>query len=102
VEAAASYRTLIEARPASAEARAALVSLGELQLSQLKSPGAALGSFEGYLTRDGSLTQEARYGRIRCLRALGREAEARHAIQEFVQRYPGSAQAKQLQQLSAQ
>jgi len=99
-EAAASYQGLIAARPASAEARAALVSLGELQLSQLKSPAAALRSFESYLTREGTLTQEARYGRIRCLRTLGREAEARRATQEFVERYPGSAQAKQLLQLS--
>lgn len=97
-EAAAAYRALIATRADSAEARAALVSLGELQLSQLKDPAAALRSFESYLIREGTLTQEARYGRIRALRALGRTAEAERAARDFVQRYPGSAQAKQLEQ----
>lgn len=97
-EAGSAYRALMRVHPRSAEARAALVSLGELQLSQLGSPAAALRSFDAYVAGGGSLTQEARYGRIRALRQLGRTAEAQRASEEFVRDYPGSAQAKFLRE----
>jgi tetratricopeptide (TPR) repeat protein len=95
-EAAGAYQRLLGSYPKSAEARAALVSLGELQLSQLGNPAAALRSFDAYLAGGGSLKQEARYGRIRALRQLGRRTEARQASDDFVRDYPGSAQAKSL------
>ncbi len=94
--AATAYQRLIGAHPRSAEARAALVSLGELQLSQLAQPAAALRSFEAYLTAGGALAQEARYGRIRALQQLGQVAAAREATAAFLRDYPGSAQARTL------
>lgn len=97
-EAAATYQTLVEAHPGSGEARAAWLSLGELQLSQLGAPAQALTSFERYLARKGALTQEARYGKIRALRKLGRSSEAREEAGKFVAAYPGTAQAVSLQQ----
>jgi hypothetical protein len=97
-EAATAYQSLLSVHPRSAEARAALVSLGELQLSQLGNPVAALRSFDAYLARGGSLAQEARYGRIRALRRLGRSAGARAATEAFLRDYPGSAQAKALRE----
>jgi hypothetical protein len=101
-EAGAAYQQLMTTHPRSAEARAALISLGELQLSRLGSPAAALRSFEAYLAGGGSLTQEARYGRIRALRQLGRVSEAQRASEEFVRDYPGSAQAKSLRESAKQ
>jgi hypothetical protein len=95
-EAAAVYRELVRAHPRSGEARIAQVSLGELELSQLGQAASALASFEAYLAGGGSLTQEARYGRIRALRALGRSGEATEAAAAFVRDYPGSAQARSL------
>lgn len=95
-EAATAYQQLLHLHRGSAEARAALVSLGELQLSQLGRPGEALRSFDRYLTAPGSLTQEARYGRVRALRRLGRTAEAQSATDSFLRDYPGSAQAESL------
>jgi ferric-dicitrate binding protein FerR (iron transport regulator) len=97
-EAGSAYQRLMATHPRSALARVALVSLGELQLSQLGSPAAALQSFDAYLAGGGSLTQEARYGRIRALRQLGRSVEARRASEAFVRDYPGSAQAKSLRE----
>jgi hypothetical protein len=101
-EAGAAYQQLMTTHARSAEARAALISLGELQLSRLGSPAAALRSFDAYLAGGGSLTQEARYGRIRALRRLGRVSEAQHASEEFVRDYPGSAQAKSLREPAKQ
>jgi tetratricopeptide (TPR) repeat protein len=95
-EAAAAYQELASAYPGSDLSRVALVSLGELQLSQLGQPQAALKSFERYLAGGGSLTQEARYGRIRALTATGRTQAAREATDQFLHDYPGSAQAESL------
>jgi len=90
------YQRLLREYPASAEARVALVSLGELQLSQLGDAGAALRSFEAYLRGGGALRQEASYGRIRALRRLGRLDDARIAADAFVSAYPKSVQATAL------
>jgi len=100
-DAAATYQRLLRAHPRSAEARAALVSLGELQLSQLAEPAAALRSFDAYLAGGGSLAQEARYGRIRALQQLGRSEAARDATAAFLRDYPGSAQARSLREAGA-
>jgi len=100
-DAAAPYQRLVRVHPRSAAARAALVSLGELQLSRLAAPAAALRSFDAYLAAGGSLTQEARYGRIRALQQLGRSEAAREATAAFLRDYPGSAQARSLRDAGA-
>jgi tetratricopeptide (TPR) repeat protein len=95
-EAAGTYRKLLALHPRSDQARAALVSLGELQLSQLDNAEAALASFDAYLKSGGPLAQEARYGRIRSLRKLGRLGDERGAIEDFLRDYPRSVQAAAL------
>ncbi len=93
-EAAQVYGKLVAAHPGSQEARAALVSLGDLQLSRLHNAAAALGSFDSYLAGgDRALQQEAEYGRIRALRALGRAAEEQSAIERLLARYPSGIHA---------
>ena len=95
-ESAEAYRALTAAHPRSAEARTALVSLGELELGQLGDPAGALRSFELYGAGGGPLSQEAAYGRIRALRALGRTAEEGRSIVAFLAAYPSSAQERAL------
>lgn len=94
--ASAAYQRLLREHAGSAEARVALVSFGELQLSQLGDAGGALRSFDGYLRAGGALRQEASYGRIRALRRLGRLSEARAAASAFMSAYPQSVQAAAL------
>lgn len=95
-DALAVYQRLLREHASSSEARVALVSLGELQLSQLGDAKGALRSFDGYLRAGGALSQEASYGRIRALRRLGQVGEARTAAENFVRRYPNSVQASSL------
>lgn len=95
-EAHAAYQRLLREYSSSAEARVALVSLGELQLSQLADPGGALRSFDAYLRGGGALRQEASYGRIRALRRLGKLSEAQAAAAAFITTYPRSVQAATL------
>ncbi|WP_438028614.1 tetratricopeptide repeat protein [Sorangium sp. So ce233] len=95
-EASAAYRDLLAQHPSSPEARAALVSLGQLALHQGKA-AAALGYFERYLAGGGgSLAAEARVGRIQCLRRLGRTADERAAIADFLSRHGASVHAPRL------
>jgi hypothetical protein len=95
-EAAGTYRRLLALYPRSDQARPALVSLGELELSQLGNADSALASFDAYLRGGGALAQEARYGRIRALRKLGRLGDERSAIEAFLRDYPRSVQATAL------
>lgn len=95
--AAEAYRALMATHPKSAEARAALLSLAELQLGALGDPAGALRSYDAYLRSGGGLSQEAQYGRIQALGRLGRSAEERAAIAEFVKAYPNSVQARTLE-----
>lgn len=90
------YRQLTTAFAASDEARVALVSLGELELSVLRQPAQALRSFETYLQQAGPLTREARFGRIRALHLLSRKAEENTAVARFLHDYPNSAQSEGL------
>ena len=92
------YRKIHETSPKSAAGDAALVSLGELSLSSLNEPAAALAAFNSYLARGGELSQEAAFGKIRALRALRRTAEERNAIEQFLRQYPGSPQSRVLRQ----
>ncbi|MEJ2218842.1 MAG: hypothetical protein P8099_19835, partial [Gemmatimonadota bacterium] len=57
---------------------------------------AALGGFDAYLRTGGALSQEAHYGKIQALHALGRTAEEHAEIRGFLARYPKSLQAAAL------
>jgi hypothetical protein len=89
-EAAEAYRRLESAYPESAEAHASLVSLGDLLVAQLADPAGGLKAFDAYLASGGVLAEEAAFGRIGALRALGREGEEREAVVSFLARYPGT------------
>ena len=95
-DSAGAYQRLLREHADSAEARVALVSLGELQLSQLGDASSALRSFDAYLRGGGALRQEASYGRIRALRRLGKVNEAQAAAAAFITTYPKSVQAATL------
>jgi hypothetical protein len=73
-----------------------MISLGELELGKRNRPVAALEAFSAYLRVGGSLEREARYGRIRALRTLGREGEADAEGAAFLRDYPTSVQAATL------
>ncbi len=97
-DAAKSYRHLIGEYPNSAEALTARVALGQLELSAFGNASAALGHFSEYLRRGGPLEQEARYGQVRALSALGRTAEEKQAIEGFLGKYPKAMQSPALQE----
>ncbi|HTN89367.1 MAG TPA: tetratricopeptide repeat protein, partial [Sorangium sp.] len=94
-EASAAYRALLAQHPSSPEARAALVSLGQIALQQGKA-AEALGYFDRYLAGAGPLAAEARVGRVQCLRRLGRAADERAAIADFLSRHGDSVHAPRL------
>ena len=94
--AAQHYERVIAKHGSSAEARAALVALADLQLSKLGRPALALTLYERYLSASGSLAPEARFGKIQALRALGRFNDERREIAAFLQRHPTSAYASSL------
>ncbi len=90
------YRRLVERFSDSPEAKAAVVSLGRLELQQGRSQ-AALRHFDAYLARSaGPLVEEARYGRIRALRRLGRQEQERRSIEAFLADHPDSLYASRL------
>lgn len=70
-EATQAYRELVARYPASAEGRAALISLGRLALDEGRTEE-ALGDLDRYLRGGGPLAEEARTWRIEALRRLGR------------------------------
>ncbi len=90
------YRELLATQPRSAEANAARVPYGELELSVLGDARSALALFEQYLAVGGPLSEEASYGRIRALRALGRTDEERAAIRTFLEQYPEASASSAL------
>lgn len=94
--AAATYQELARRFPGSPEAHAAEVPYGELELGALGHAGQALAAFDRYLVRGGPLAEEASFGRIRALRALGRHDDARAAVSAFLATYPDSALAPSL------
>ena len=73
-----------------------MISLGELELGKRNRPVAALEAFSAYLRVGGSLEREARFGRIRALRALGRNGEADADSTTFLRDYPTSMPAATL------
>jgi hypothetical protein len=92
----AAYEGLVEHYPTAAAARTAMVTLGQLHLD-VGQPAAALKWFDRYLAKKGGpLAEDAAYGRIRALRALGRGAEEEKAIAAFLAAYPASSYAAKL------
>jgi hypothetical protein len=88
--AARAYQKLIDTYPSSSEAKAALVSLGRVQASRGKH-AAALAAFDAYLGRGGgALSEEAHWGKISALHALGRTADRDRAITTLAAKYPKS------------
>ncbi|MFV8753997.1 tetratricopeptide repeat protein [Nannocystaceae bacterium ST9] len=91
------YQTLIAEYPESRAAQIGSVSLGRLQLRQGRA-NEALAAFERYLESGASeLIEEARYGRIRALRELGRKGDADEAIAAFLVAHPGSIHRERLE-----
>ncbi len=90
------YRVLARRYPRSDEAHAAMVSIGRLLLDAGRARN-ALARFDAYLARSGgSLRQEARYGRIRALRKLGRDEAELAAIEAFERDFPRSLYAERI------
>ncbi|MBU1239173.1 FecR domain-containing protein [Myxococcota bacterium] len=96
-EAAVAYGQLIKAFPSSAQANISRVSLGMIQLDHLGSPLPALRLFTRYLKNGGGgiLAQEAAWGKIRALKALGYTIVERQALQNFLKRWPRAIQAQE-------
>jgi len=93
------YRKLVDRHPSSDAGRIARVSLARMLLAG-KEHRAALVEFDAYLDDEGgrrALVEEARYGRVRCLRALGRRSELREALDSFAQLHPNSLHARRIQ-----
>lgn len=90
------YASLLRQHPRSAAAQTARMSLAQLELDRNK-PKAALRLFRAYRKRGGPLAEDAAYGEIRALRALGRNAEATRAANAFARRYPNSPYGTKLE-----
>ena len=98
------YAQLIEQFPQAREARVAKVSLGRIRLAQGRAT-AALDLFDDYLSHakgPGPLTVDARYERIRALRALGRTRQELAAIEDFLARHDDSIYATRLRERQEQ
>ena len=93
--AASAYKELLRTHPASDEARAALVSLGQIEVDRLDDPAGALRHFDVYLGSGGKapLRVEALLGRARSLRALGRVDEERETLERFLAGHPDAIHA---------
>ncbi len=96
-ETARLYRELLERYPDSPEAANVPVRLGDLLASTGDHQG-ALAAYELYLDRGAKqLAPEAEYGRIQALRALGRKADERAAIEAFVHARPDDYRSIELE-----
>jgi hypothetical protein len=99
--AATAYQRLLDAHPSSGEARAALVSLGRVQASRGRH-AAALAAFTRYLAGGaGPLGEEAHFGRVAALDALGRDAERDRAIAALESAHPNSVYLPKARALAA-
>lgn len=83
------YRELFERYEHSGEAHTARIPFGEMLLSDGHAR-AALAAFERYLAQGGPLAEEASFGRVRALRALGATSEERAALVDFLRSHPDS------------
>ncbi len=92
----AAYERLVERFAHTAEAKAARVSLGRLELGRGRARK-ALAHFDAYLASSaGTLVEEARYGRIRALRRLGRTQQELRSIEAFLADHAQSLYAARL------
>lgn len=91
-KAIALYQNLRQRFPASSQAMLSAISVGDLLLAE-GDPAGAIAAYGAYLrgVPQGTLTEEALYGRARGLHMLGRNAEERQTWEELVQRFPRSA-----------
>jgi len=97
----ATYRELLGRFPDASESRAALVSLGRVQ-SERGRHAAALTSFTRYLDGGaGPLGEEAHWGRIEALHALGRADERDRAIEALAAAHPRSVYLAKARALAA-
>jgi tetratricopeptide (TPR) repeat protein len=94
--AAGLYKQLVTSHPRSAEARVALVALGDLQLDKLGQPRAALRNYDRYVKAPGPLSEEAWHGRVRALAKMGRTGEEHIGIRAYLQRFPAGFYAESL------
>ncbi|MCR9162294.1 MAG: hypothetical protein ACE37F_31195 [Nannocystaceae bacterium] len=91
------YERLLVAHPRSAQARAARMSLGRLELAAGR-PKKALSHYDAYLRgQGGAMRREAELGRIDALRALGRTSAEQTAIEAFLHAHPKTVHATRLQ-----
>lgn len=82
----------IRHHPRNSKARTALATLGQVYLGPLRKPARALRAFDRYLEQSGgALREEVEYGRIRALRAMGRERDAERARASFLTAHPRSS-----------
>ncbi|MCH9680108.1 MAG: tetratricopeptide repeat protein [Deltaproteobacteria bacterium] len=92
----AAYERLVARFEGTPEAKAARVSLGRLELRRGRAKK-ALAHFDAYLSASaGALVEEARYGRVRALRKLGRHTQELRSIEAFLADHPGSLYAARL------
>jgi hypothetical protein len=70
--------------------------MGKLELN-LGRQERALRHFDTYLRRSGALAPEALAGKIRALRALGRQTEELVAVRQYLARYPRGLEAPLLE-----
>ena len=99
--AATAYQRLLDTHPSSGEARAALVSLGRVQASRGRH-AAALAAFTRYLAGGtGPLGEEAHFGRVAALDAMGRDAERDRAIAALESAHPNSVYLPKARALAA-
>jgi ferric-dicitrate binding protein FerR (iron transport regulator) len=96
--AARTYERLVTKFPGSPSAANALVALGQLELTNLAEPGAALEHFAAYLDRSpsGPLAAEARAGRARSLARLGRVSQLKSAARDYLASHPEGRAAAEM------
>ena len=101
--AARAYRRLRAEHRNSPEARAATLSLARIELGRGKAK-TALRLFDAYLRRPSSASTvvEAKVGRIKALRKLGRTDDERKAIESFLSAHGGSIYAKHMKRRLAE
>ncbi|MEM6993703.1 MAG: hypothetical protein AAF721_24530 [Myxococcota bacterium] len=97
-KALATYAALRRRHPKSAEAHAANVSVGQLELRRGHAK-AALRAYSRYLHAPGPLAEEAHWGKIRALHKLGRTTQRDAAIEALRKANPRSLYLKRAAEL---
>lgn len=94
-ETARLYRELLDHYPDSPETTNVGVRLGDLLRERGDHEG-ALAAYDRYLERGGQLAPDARSGRIKSLRTLGRTQDEAAAIREFIDEHGDDYRAEEL------